>query len=83
MPLLEIIKTDKTADWVIATCFDVGVQKNGNSCERRTWFILRILAPLMNEAQLMLDEGGDILREKLAFLTELSSQVRNGLTWIL
>lgn len=27
MPLLEIIKTDKTADWVTATCFDVGVRQ--------------------------------------------------------
>jgi 3-hydroxyacyl-CoA dehydrogenase/enoyl-CoA hydratase/3-hydroxybutyryl-CoA epimerase len=65
MPLLEIIKTDQTADWVIATCYDVGVRQ-GKTCivvhDGPGFYTTRILAPLMNEAQLMLEEGGDILQ---------------------
>lgn len=65
MPLLEIVKTDKTADWVIATTYDVGVRQ-GKTCivvhDGPGFYTTRILAPLMNEAQLLLDEGGDILQ---------------------
>lgn len=65
MPLLEIIKTDKTADWVTATCFDIGVRQGKTVIvvnDGPGFYTTRILAPLMNEAQLMLDEGGDILQ---------------------
>ena len=65
MPLLEIIKTDQTADWVIATCYEVG-KRQGKTCivvnDGPGFYTTRILAPLMNEALLMLDEGGDILQ---------------------
>lgn len=65
MPLLEIIKTEKTADWVVATCYEVGVRQ-GKTCivvnDGPGFYTTRILAPLMNEAQLLLDEGGDILQ---------------------
>ncbi len=65
MPLLEIIKTDKTADWVVSTCYDVGVRQ-GKICivvhDGPGFYTTRILAPLMNEAQLLLEEGGDILQ---------------------
>lgn len=65
MPLLEIIKTEQTADWVVATCYEVGVRQ-GKTCivvnDGPGFYTTRILAPLMNEAQLLLDEGGDILQ---------------------
>ncbi len=65
MPLLEIVKTNKTADWVIATCYDVGVRQGKTVIvvdDGPGFYTTRILAPLMNEAQLLLDEGGDILQ---------------------
>lgn len=65
MPLLEIIVTDKTADWVTATCYDLGV-KQGKTVivvkDDPGFYTSRILAPFMNEALLMLEEGGDILQ---------------------
>jgi 3-hydroxyacyl-CoA dehydrogenase/enoyl-CoA hydratase/3-hydroxybutyryl-CoA epimerase len=65
MPLLEIIKTDKTADWVIATCYEIGVRQGKTVIvvdDGPGFYTTRILAPLMNESQLLLDEGGDILQ---------------------
>lgn len=65
MPLLEIVKTDQTADWVIASCYEVGVRQGKTVIvvgDGPGFYTTRILAPLMNEAQLMLDEGGDILQ---------------------
>jgi len=63
MPLLEIIKTDQTADWVVATCYEIG-KRQGKTVivvnDGPGFYTTRILAPLMNEALLMLDEGGDI-----------------------
>jgi 3-hydroxyacyl-CoA dehydrogenase / enoyl-CoA hydratase / 3-hydroxybutyryl-CoA epimerase len=63
MPLLEIIKTDQTADWVTATAYDIGI-KQGKTVivvnDGPGFYTTRILAPFMNEALLLLEEGADI-----------------------
>ena len=60
MPLLEIVKTDKTADWVIASCYKMGL-KQGKTCivvkDGPGFYVNRILAPYSNECLVMIDEG--------------------------
>ena len=60
MPLLEIVKTEHTADWVIASCYEMGIQQ-GKTCivvkDGSGFYVNRILAPYTNECLLMLDEG--------------------------
>ena len=60
MPLLEIVKTNHTADWVVASCYELGIQQ-GKTCivvkDSSGFYVNRILAPYTNECLLMLDEG--------------------------
>ncbi|MCB9595242.1 MAG: fatty acid oxidation complex subunit alpha FadJ [Sandaracinaceae bacterium] len=60
MPLLEIIVTEKTADWVTATCVELG-KKQGKTVivvnDGVGFYTSRILGPLMNEAAYVLSEG--------------------------
>lgn len=60
MPLLEIIVTKKTADWVTATCVALG-KKQGKTVivvnDGVGFYTSRILGPYMNEAARVLTEG--------------------------
>lgn len=60
MPLLEIITTPHTADWVTATCVDFGKRQGKTVIVVRDgtgFYTSRILAPYMNEAAWALNEG--------------------------
>ncbi|MBM4781577.1 MAG: fatty acid oxidation complex subunit alpha FadJ [Archangiaceae bacterium] len=63
MPLLEIITHPGTADWVTATCVEVG-KKQGKTVivvnDGVGFYTSRILAPYLNEAAFVLAEGADI-----------------------
>ncbi len=63
MPLLEIITTDRTADWVRATALEFGIQQ-GKTCivvkDCPGFYTTRILIPMLNEAIKLIEEGAEI-----------------------
>lgn len=64
MPLLEIVATESTADWVIATCYEVGLQQGKTVIVVKDgpgFYTTRVLAPMMAEALNLLNEGAEIV----------------------
>ncbi|MDZ7695299.1 MAG: 3-hydroxyacyl-CoA dehydrogenase NAD-binding domain-containing protein [Balneolaceae bacterium] len=63
MPLIEIVKTDQTAEWVTATARQAGITQGKHVIvvnDGPGFYTTRILAPYMNEALSLLEEGAAI-----------------------
>ncbi|MFW2387145.1 MAG: fatty acid oxidation complex subunit alpha FadJ [Polyangiales bacterium] len=71
MPLLEIIVTDQTADWVTATCVALGKKQGKHVIVVKDgvgFYTSRVLAPMMGEAAHLVAEGVPIEKIDKAML---------------
>ncbi|MGD8609096.1 MAG: fatty acid oxidation complex subunit alpha FadJ, partial [Myxococcales bacterium] len=71
MPLLEVIVTDQTADWVTATCVELGKRQGKHVIVVKDgvgFYTSRVLAPMMNEAAHLVAEGVPIEKIDSAML---------------
>jgi 3-hydroxyacyl-CoA dehydrogenase/enoyl-CoA hydratase/3-hydroxybutyryl-CoA epimerase len=60
MPLLEIVRTEKTSQEAIAACYDFGIKQGKTVVVVKDcpgFYVNRILAPYLNECLMMADEG--------------------------
>lgn len=63
MPLVEIIKGEKTSEVVVATACDVALRQGKSVIvvgDSPGFYVTRILVPMINEAMLLVEEGADI-----------------------
>jgi len=63
MPLVEIIRGEKTGEEVVATACDVALRQGKHVIvvgDAPGFYVTRILVPMINEAMLLIGEGADI-----------------------
>ncbi len=63
MPLLEIVKTGRTADWALATAYATGLRQGKTVIvvgDGPGFYTTRILGAYLNEALLLLEENAEI-----------------------
>ena len=63
MPLVEIIRGEKTSEEVVATACDVAIRQGKHVivvADSPGFYVTRIVVPMINEAMLLIAEGADI-----------------------